>query len=204
MFNKHNFSIVEFTGDKARYAPSCIHITPKETVVTDGSCLVKVTLPKESPENFPPVDGVKPSAKFKPFSISTAAAAKIGNAIPNDKALPALNFAAIDGKRTDAGENAVFAVSDLETPQVFSPKKSAMQYPDYQKVVPDKEKATFSIALDAGYLAKLAKAAGKFTGDRNKKLVLYFTDHDKPVLMETVNLDTGQTWTGVLMPMRRV
>lgn len=204
MLNKHNFSMAEFAGGETRYALDCIHITPEETVVTNGESLVKVTLPKAPLENFPPVDGVKPSVKFKPFSISAAVAAKIGKAIPNDKQIPALNFAAIDGKRTDAGENAIFAVSDLETPQVFSPRKSTTPYPKYQEVIPDKEKATFSIALNAEHLAKLAKAAGKFQDGRwgNNEVRLYFTEQEKPVLMEAVNSETGQTWTGVLMPMR--
>lgn len=202
MFNKHNFSLAEFAGKEGRYNTDCIRITPEETVATNGVSLVKVTLPKESPDKFPPVDGVKPSVKFKPFCISAAAAARIGNAIPNEKSIPALNFAALDGKRTDAGENAVFAVSDLETPQVFSPKKSTGEYPKYQTIVPDKKKADFSIVLDAAQLAKLANAAAKFKAGGGKVLRLYFTEPDSAVLLEAVNSDTGQTWTGVLMPIR--
>jgi len=209
MLNKHNLAVHQFvTKEAGRYATNVIHVTPKETVATDGTVLVRVSTPKLDPANFPLVDGVKPSATFKPFNLSVDAARTIEKAIPKKSTIPILSNVMIDGKATDAHPDkdlpdcAVLAVSDLENPQVFHPKKDGGNFPNWQAVIPKREEAKFAICLDARLLAKLAQFAAKFAAnDRVHEVRIRFYGEDKPVRLDAQGED-GQEWTGVLMPLR--
>lgn len=208
MLNKHNLAVHQFaTKDASRYSCNCIYVTPHETVATQGTILVKVSTPKLDPANFPPVDGVKPSATFKPFLLSVDAAKQIEKAIPKRCSLPILSNVMIDGKATDAKPTdgtpdwAVLAVSDLENPQVFRPMKGAGQFPKWQAVVPKREDAKFGICLDARLLAKLVQFAARFVDDREPEVRIRFYDDGKAIRLDARNID-GQEFTGVLMPRR--
>ena len=209
MLNKHNLAIHQFaTKEASRYAINAIHVTPKETVATDGFILARVSTPKRDPANFPPVEGVKPSATFKPFNLPVDAARTIEKAIPKKSTLPILSNVMIDGEATDAKAKdgmpdcAVLAVSDLENPQVFRPRKDEGNFPKWETVIPKREDAKFAISLDARLLTKLTQFAAKFAADdRVHEVRIRFYGADKPVRLDAQGED-GQEWTGVLMPLR--
>lgn len=207
MLNKHNLSIARFAGGNKQYDKDVVHITPKETVVTDGSLLVRVTIPKGK-GIIPDIPGVEPSMKFDPFSIPKKAALDIEKAIPKDKSFPGLGRVVIDGKRTDEGEKAVLAVADTERTQIFQPTKVG-EFVKYESVIPAKSKEKFSIDLDPILLASLAESAVGFTpadtgaGRAGKRVTLRFYADDKAIRLDAHNSETGQDWTAVLMPLRK-
>ena len=206
MLNKHNLAIHQFC-DKDKFSYQYIHVTPHETVATNGSYLVRVSTPKLDPANFPLVDGVKPSAIFKPFNLPVDAARTIEKAIPKKCTLPILSNVMIDGEATDAHPDkdlpdcAVMAVSDLENPQVFRPRKDDGKFPNWQTVVPKREDAKAAFSVDARLLARLAQFVAKFSGDRASEVKIRFYGDDKGIRLDARNGDTGQEFVGVLMPL---
>ena len=209
MLNKHNLAVHQFANrEEWRYGNSCIHVTPKETIATDGTVLVRVSTPELDPKSFPQVDGITASTTFKPFNLPVDAAKAIEKSIPKKCSIPILSNVMIDGKATDAKPKdgmpdcAVLAVSDLENPQVFRPKKDDGKFPNWQTATPKREDAKFAICLDARLLAKLAQFAAKFANDRTRELRIRFYADDKPIRLDARSED-GQEWTGVLMPLRR-
>ena len=202
MLNKHNLAIHQFC-DKDKFSYQCIHVTPHETVATNGSYLVRVSTPKLDPANFPPVDGVKPSAIFKPFNLSVDAARTIEKAIPKKSILPILSNVMIDGEATDAKPKegvdcAVLAVSDLENPQVFRPRKDDGKFPNWQAVVPKREDAKAAFSVDARLLARLAQFVAKFSDGRASEVKIRFYGENGAIRLDARNSDTGQEFVGVL------
>ena len=206
MLNRHNLSIARFAGAIGRQATDVLHITPKETVATDGSLQVRVTVPKVGIPPSQPPPGITPSNKFSPFSIPSDTALSIERAIPKDKGRAALSHVVIDGKQTDEGDKAVLAVTDMERTQIFQPVKPG-KFVDYESVTPKEDEAKFSIDLNPATLARLCESAAKFiavAGRRENPIVtLRFYADDKAIRLDAVNKETGQDWTAVLMPMRK-
>ena len=204
MINKHNLSIARFAGENGRYDIDAVHITPKETISTDGSLMVRVTVPKVK-GTLPEIPGIKPSMKFEPFSIPSRAALAIEKAIPKSKSLPVLNHVVIDGKRTDGGKQAVLAVTDMERTQIFQPTKMR-KFVDYETVIPKKGKEVFSVDLSPSYLSALADSAARFTagglGEEGTVTLRFYSD-GTAIRLDAHNEETGQDWTAVLMPRRK-
>lgn len=204
MLNKHNLNVAEFaTKEESRYTLSAIQVTPEATIATDGHRLVHVTTPKEDPANFPQVNGVHPTREFTPFLLHRDHALKILKTLPSKSVFPILKYAVIGTESEDNGRAVIATVGDLDNPQVFQPRKLDGKFPDWTLILPKKENAVMAIAVNGRYLATLAKAAAEFTEDtRNEQITLYLYGPNKQFLIEALNSDTGQVWTGIIMPQK--
>ena len=201
MLNKHNLAIAALaTCEKSRYTLSGIQITPTETVVTDGHCLVRVSTPSADAANFPTTENFTPSDNFAPFLLAADAAKQIERAIPKRTIIPVLAHAAIDGANTNAGDVAMVMVTDLENHQIFSPRKQEGKFPDYKGYIPKAADATFVIHFDGVLLAKVLDMAGKFSSHPGNVITLRFTAPDSAVRIDAYNGTTDQLMQAVVMP----
>lgn len=207
MLNKFNLAVSEFVSKNAsRYTLNSILVTQDETVATDGHRLVRVSVDKSiAVDQFPVKEGAAFTANddYKPFLLPADTAKAIVKAIPRKSTLPALSCVAIDGKATDSNGDAHLAVNDLETFQPFTVRKPEGQFPNWQAVMPKVENAKFTIAVNAKYLAELARAAAAFVADEpNQRVVLRFDTAERAMRMDCERDGGAQTWTGVLMPVK--
>jgi DNA polymerase III sliding clamp (beta) subunit (PCNA family) len=203
MLNRHNLDIAKLAAtEEGRYTITGIFVTPKETVVTDGTLLVKVTTPKTTAESFPEMAHVEPATdEFEPFVLSKRAALEVAKAIPKSKHLPALEQAAVSAETDKNGESVLYT-HDLEFPRVFRERKLAGNFPDFERVIPAPERATFTIGLNADLLVKMLQTALRFKADKRAPCVKFsFSDEKSAVRIDATN-DQEQEFIGVLMPMR--
>jgi len=111
------------------------------TVATNGAALVRFKpCWLDDAKEFPAVDGCNPVDEIlslRPFVMGSDSVAGLLKAIPKkSRVLPILGNIALDVEQTNANGNAVFAVTDLENPQVFKPRKVEGDFPTYQAVMP--------------------------------------------------------------------
>jgi hypothetical protein len=226
MLNKHNLEIAELASkDESRFTLNAIYVTPEATVETDGHQLVMVTTPDIDAESFPATPGVTPTKKFKPFLLDAETALKIAKAIPRKTTLPVLACVAI-GSESDKeppkaakGEDqqpgtAVLAVNNLESPQVFQPKKMKGNFPDYERVIPKPGSEFFQVGFDLNILVPVLERFQKFLKpDRNIKppapVSFQFQQPTEgssgAINHNALRLDAendGQKMTAVVMPLR--
>ena len=204
MLNKHNLAVHRFISkEDSRYTIKAIHVTPNETVATDGHSLVRVsTLKDHKAENFPP-QRVRVTDQFKPFNLPYEVAAKVEKAILKNRAIPVFNYAALELKEGEPnGNNPTLFVTDMDSTQEFVSKVISDKFPDWEMVIPKKAEATFTITVDPLKLAKLMTEAAKFTKGAYPQgsVKMRFVSDDKAVRLDAEN--ASQTWTGVLMPIR--
>lgn len=200
LINKHNLKVAEFASkEESRYMLKAIQISEDGTTATNGHYMVNVSLPKAEAKNFPQIEGFEPLAQAESMLLDRDTALKIEKAMPKNENIPVLNHANV-GKPGETTLN--LAVTDLDSTQIFKPRKITGQFPNWKAVLPTGEPVV-EIAFSADYLMQLARAAAAFTslecnGGAMVRLRLYGSD--KAALFETVNTDTEQKWTGVLMP----
>jgi len=183
-----------------RYSLNGILIEPDgSTVGTDGHILHKYT-PGKAPAEFPPIEGIElDGPEADPFILPLDACKALKKAFPakSAKTLPILReYAAVDTAQTNANGNAVIAVTDLENPTVFRPKKIDGAFPTYENVVPKYE--TPAIGIDPKLLKRLCET--------------WIAQGFETVAMQTADTETEQkpirfdakcaagTCTSVLMP----
>ncbi len=199
--NKKNLDIAVLTSTEAsRFTLNAILVSDEGTTVTDGHCLVHVSLPEQfALDSIPEMPGFTNVEKTGNFLLSRDAALEISKAIPKSKVLPILNNAFV-GVPLKEGL-ASFMTTDLENPKVFTPRKPEGNFPDYERCVPKKEDARFAIGLNLDVIIPVLQQAKKFlNGERCPGVVLRFT---KP--SEAIRIDCacdGQTFTGIAMPLR--
>lgn len=200
LINKHNLDVVKFVSKEvSRYTLQAIEISDKGTTATDGHSLVRVSLPATESKNFPGIEGfAKVDALPEPLLLSADAAKKLQSAIPRSNTLPILAHVAI-GQPTET--TLQFAVTDLDTPQIFKPRKPTGQFPNADAVIPKKD-AKFTIRLNASKLAALSAAAAAFSDDDAEMVTLSFYSSHEVMKLEASNQATGQTWMALLMPLR--
>ena len=201
LLNKHNLQIAELAPNKeSRYTLRAILVTPKWTVTTNGCYLVAVTLPAQVDSNFPAIEGFTAvNGAGKQFLLDGTTALDVMKALPKKNTIPVLLHAAV-GVETETSLS--LAVTDLDSPKLFAPRKGVGQFPAVEAVIPKDEAATVTIGLDAEYLKKLADSALKTCkGDRGREvtITLRVKDANSAVKMTARNADTGQEWMAVLI-----
>lgn len=203
LLNRYNLMIASLAPKPgSRYALAAIHVGPEGTAVTNGEYLVAVTLPHVDKTNFPSIDGFTQQQTSEPFLLGGADAVKLEKAIPKSY-IPVLNHVAV-GK---PGENMLnLATTDLDTTQVFKPRKVSGQFPNWKAVMHAPEvEPVVEIRLSAKYLVALAKQAVAFMGDSvsgsHSPITLRLFGATESVEMWARNGDTGQTFFAVMMPM---
>lgn len=200
LLNKKSLKLADFAPkDEARYILNAIHVTETETRVTDGHLLVRVSHPKDAnskTSTFPVVPGFTPNG-FKSALLATATAKEIAKATPAKEKIPILNYAAMSLSEDGSIQ---CAVTDLESPRVFSIKSMAGTFPNCDGIMPPVP-ARFSIALDASLLLKIVKYASDFGDERCPAIKLQFWGEDKPIRIDC-DSDRDQGMTALLMPLR--
>lgn len=196
MLNKRNLAVAQFASKEAsRWVMQAIKVDKDATVATDGHRLVWVSKPSSKSVDFPTVDGFEGGQDDASFLLDADAAKAIEKVIPKSK-IPILNNAAV---RVD-GEQAIVCVTNLDNPQVFKPRPVSGQYPNFDMVMP-KDAPTFQIAVNAEYLAQIAKFAAQFSDNHKVVLSFYGTTADnKPMRFDASDGEQGMT--AVLMPLR--
>lgn len=203
LLNKHNLSIAKFCSkENSRYEVGGVLITDVETVATDGHTLVRVSTPEVPADQFPEIEGFKAKESWKPFILPREAALRLAKELPSKDTVPALACAAV-GDATDAGTEAVFATTDLETKLVVSVRKPDGQFPNWKQVVPSTDDAKATITLNANYLKELFSAIAAFTkGDTLPLATLRFFASEGALRVDASN-EAGQYFTGVIMPVQQ-
>lgn len=207
MLNKHNFEIARLAAkEPSRYTLTAIHVTPQATYETDGHQLIKVTTPKMSAKDFPVIEGAsEPTDDFEPFNLPAGAALEIAKAIPKRQSLPVLEHAAI-GSASNQNGHAEIQLTDLETPLVLRPNKQDGQFPDAERVIPDKDKAEVVIGFNAQLLRDVLSQFVKFTaGERSHCVAIRIYPADKNGDRDGIRIDAAtsdQEMTAVVMPHR--
>jgi hypothetical protein len=201
LLNKHNLNIAKLASKEAsRFTLSGIRITPTETVVTDGHCLMKVSTVAISSEEFPVCQGsgVTPQDDFKPFNLDAAQALKASAQLPKKSTIPVLGCAAVAVNGNP--DRPALLTTDLEQFSTFKAMESG-NYPDYERVIPKAENAPFAIGLDAKLIKAMMEQFIAFIDSKGSAgITLRFTDERTAVLMEAKSGE--QTMLGVLMPMQ--
>jgi hypothetical protein len=198
--NRSNLAVRTFAAkDKNRYTLQAILATEHETVATDGHVLARVSLPALDAANFPALDGFKPNG-FTRGLIPVDAAKTIEAAIPEKNTIPVLTTAAITADHSD--NTLKVAVTDLDTPQVFTVRQPDGQFPNWDMVFekPDR-KPVMDICFDANLLAAVSQFAAKFSDKNNAPIRLRFYSASNAMRFDVVNGD-GQELNGLIMPMR--
>ncbi len=171
MLNRNNLEIAALCSkEESRYALGGIYVEPGKTVVTDSHILVIVNMPEVETADFPLTPGLAPTEDFTPFILSRKDALDISREIPVPKrdAVSVLGCAAI-GAESNENSKAFIGVPSKDWgfvgPRVFHPDKQEGQFPNYQLVIPDKDKVKPTICFDLKVLIpalqQLAKVAGK-------------------------------------------
>lgn len=203
MLNRHNFAILPFVSkEQSRYTLNALQVTKDATIATDGHRLGWVSVSKCKSENYPVVANVgKPTDDFAPFLLERDTAVKIAKSIPSKESIPALNHAAVSQETVDGEVKTTITATDLENTAIHPIRKFSGMFPQYQNVIPKLESAKFQITLSAAYLMEIAKAFNSFN-ERDKAVLISFTDAESPVRFDARNQETEQAMTVVLMPMR--
>ena len=182
------------------------------TVATDGHRLIQY-IPPETPsgDEFPKTEGCDPSGGMvpgvAPFTIPNDSAKEIIKAAPKRQTLPILEYIALDGKQTNANGSACFAVNDLESVRVFHPQKIEGTFPNYQKVIPEADKAAATVHLDAAFLESLCSTLKKMAGPGKRvgknaiDVKVSFYGDGKPVRFDA-DLKSQGSVVAVIMPRR--
>ena len=105
------------------------------------------------------------------------------------------------GEASNANAVVQIGVTDLENFLIFEPRKAEGEFPDYERVLPNKADATISIGLNPNQLLAILRQIAPFADHSQATMVLRVYDANSAIRMDLSN-DEGQEWTSVLMPVR--
>lgn len=208
------------SDDGTRYVLNGIKIEADgSAIATDGHMALKITPAMDCYEygkDYPVIEGMDvmgkfdksddpkmtdtPKEKLEPFILPSDAVYQLLKALPRRHRLPVLEHVAIDVAATNKNGFAVLGTTDLETPQVFKPKKLDLQFPDYTKVIPgmdktSKWKAKVSVGFSIALLEKLVRTL--------KSMDVKAVEFGIVDAVSTVKVNNeGDVITGAVMPYR--
>lgn len=201
MYNKENFTVAKIASkEQTRYNLNGIYCHPKFTVGCDGSMLMIVTAPKTKTEDMPvPAEG-ELTDKFEPFILDLQDAQKVEKSIPKKSHLPILQHVGI--LKSDNG-NAKLYTTDLQSQNITISRKIDGKYPQFGKVLP-KHKPIKVIKVQTKLLKILVDTIEDAQGSINMPYVdLKIYKDDGIIGLSSINNDTGQRITAVLMAMNK-
>jgi len=201
MLNRNNLNIAKLASKAdSKYTLAGILVTPTHTVVTDGHTLMAISNPAFLPEEFPKVGDLQATADFEPFILPAETALNIAKVMPKKEKIPILNSVAIgEVKRGESGEqlSALFT-TDLETSNRYDVHCINSQFPRWQVVIPEPEKASLTLTVNAKYLIGLLQ---QFVTAGSPAVTVRLYTAETQIRLDGVSTQ-GQHITGVLMPMR--
>jgi len=137
---------------------------------TDGGRLIMVEIPDAGGQDFPAIDGMPTEDNGVQSGIIPAEAfAKVLKANKVKRFMPILEKVAVALRENGEKQEAVLAFTDLEQPTVTKvPIRRGTEFPNYTQVIPDAEKAVFTVSVNAGYLAEVLMVITRMVeGNRN-------------------------------------
>jgi hypothetical protein len=211
LLNRFNLNIAKLASKEvSRFTLSAVHVTPKQTGVTDGHSMMIVSTIDLPGESFPnrTDSGLTVQDNWKPFNLSSEQALRACADLPKKSTIPVLGCAAV-AVNGDPLHPTVLT-TDLERHAAYPAMESA-NFPDWERVLPKKADATFTIGLDARKLKPIIDQFIGFCDSANKRsaaaVTFRFQDATSAVVMEAKDYPGAdsmqeQTMTGVLMPLR--
>jgi len=192
--------IVPKTGNRPEIAG--VFFRKDRTVATDSFRLVEVTCPGFEVENFPLVSGHKALDKIKPFILPRESAKTLLKTLNRkdlrNPTLPILQCSAITKQEKTMME---IMATNLEQsfPLIFRPIEG--EYPDYEDIIPAKNKATVKISVNPTYLKELLEIAEKVNGEnRVKEVELRIYKKNEMLRLDAKN--QSQKFLGLLMTIK--
>ena len=169
-------------------------------MATDGRRLIAVRWIEDSGEDYPA--GVGDTSHVENFGTlipvkSWNEAAKLP---PKKSVKPILQNVLVE--ESSANGTVRMAATDLETTKQVTPRSLEGRFPRWRDVMPQPDKNSITVTLDATYLAEVCAALAKMvTDDSSRGVDITFTHQDKAVLI-TKQLN-GVSATAVIMPLAR-
>lgn len=201
MLNKHNFNIAQLASKgPGRFTYAGIYVTPQETIETDGHQMVRISAPKVHQE-FPKVREIENAVDdFPPFFFPAETALAAAKALPEKVSAPVLKNATV---AKQPGGEFVVGITDLKKHSVYPVPQEKRTYPDWQRVMPQRENAKFRTTFNAQLLEKVLATVRKTHGaPKSPAVELSFYGPEKAVRLDWSNADTGQENMAAVMPMR--
>ena len=191
MYDKMNLRAVKAASTgKSRNNLNGLHVTPTETVATDGHILAIVKVDNNQGQ---------PHVVTEPRTIPAAAANEALRAMKRAMK-PADTFAYVT-----ADAVSVVAMNAPAVPlATFAAPSPDRDFPQYQAIVKSAENTpvVYSIAFDVDLLARLADVA--FEGKRDKRTFQLDIrgDYD-PITVRAVTGEAADRFVGYIMPVRK-
>ena len=163
LLNRHNLELAKLAS-ASRFVINGIHVTPRETVVTDGHMMVVVSNPDMDAECFPVVQSGAVSNTWKPFNLDAKAVLDLAKHLPKKATIPVLACAGV----IDGEETVTVVATDLEQEFTARAKRNGARFPDYERAVWDGANATFAITMNPAKLAAVLSHVAGFIGATTK------------------------------------
>jgi len=190
--------------DESRFNINVLRVeSDGRTVATDGHRLYTVTPPPDADDaEYPDVGDVPATLDpLADFSMPRDVAERIAKALPKKPRLAILGSARLDVAATNADGKVRVVVTDLDTVTPIEARKVDGDFPDWRQVLPEGDPVA-SFTVNGRYLADVAKAAADFSGTRGCAVRVECFGELSPIRFTAENPETGQTFVGVVMPMR--
>ena len=200
LLTKANLELAKLASTEAsRFIPNAIHITPTETVVTDGHILATLATSALTSESFPSGERTVTDT-WKPFNLDAKAALDLAKHLPKKATKPVLSCAAI----SDGDETVTVIATDLEQEWNAKAKRNGANFPDYKRAIWDPSEATFAFNLNAANLAVIATFVEKLNGSKRgvtnpPECILRFKSATDPVRIEAESPE-GEAFMALIMP----
>ncbi len=191
------------SDDPSRPTLHGVYITPKETVATNGHCLIKVTHTNEKESDFPEVQGFSHGdlKELKPFILPSESALTCLKAIPKGRGiLPIFQHVGIDVNATNANGTALTCVNNSNNPQTRTFRKNEdASYPNYDAVIPNKA-PTATLCFNPILLSDILKTIHDM--DTDDAVLIHVFGKDEAIVLEATNVKTAQKIKALVMPLR--
>lgn len=204
IYTKANLEVVRAAStDVTRSALNGIYLEKDgSTVATNGNSLYIVGPSKINDDDFPQIDGNKPSSDPNGETIPNETIKALLKALPKRSTLPILTTTQLVGEN---GKKA-FVVTDLENAQTINFRPGDGPYPKWKSCLPDeKSRPVFEISLGAKVLAELAAFVKATTSNKlTYKIDFKFYGPNVAATFEAGTTEQDQKISGLIMPMRNM
>lgn len=200
VLNRWNFEIARLApNDEGSAHLAGIRVGPGGTAVTDGRCAILVTAAEQlQGQLFGPGEGITAVEEFSPFMLDRESALKIAAALPRktkDDEQPVLP---VVDQSTETTDRAMISVNDAFRQEVLRAPKMG-SFPAIESMLPEREKAKFSLLFNPDLLLDVLKAVRTFCAGRETySIELSFFGSGKPMRIDADG--HGQFLTAIVMP----
>lgn len=202
LLTKANLELAKLASQQEpRFTLNAIHITPTETVVTDGHILATLATSALKSDDFPCGERTVMD-DWKPFNLDAKLALDLAKHLPRKTTIPVLSCAAI----SDGDETVTVIATDLEQEWNAQAKRNGANFPDYKRVIWDPAEATFAFNLNAANLAVILSFIEKLNGSKRgvanpPECIMRFKSATQAVRIEAKSPE-GEAFLALIMPAR--